>query len=275
MIKYQCVGTHSLNAYIVVKCYKVIPGNNITIDSDNKLHSMPIGTIFSHVSSKAPTGAVLLSGQTLAKSDYTEFYEYIINDKDNIRVISNDDYEDEINTYGFCGAFVISENEVRLPNYNNTFLMGSTDKDYIGTAISAALPNITGSSTWQGVSPNHVANGAFESTVEIGVGETYGHDGTVNRITFGFDASNCSPIYSNDCTTVQPPAICVNYYIQVYNSTYTPNRVEAAVKDLSNVAENIDFVIKSWHDGAGNWYRKYRSGWIEQRWDNIKRNHSG
>jgi hypothetical protein len=51
-----------------------------------------------------------------------------------------------------------------------------------------------------------------------------------------FDASHSNPIYGNS-DTVQPPAICVNYYIQVYNGTYTPSNVEAAVKDLSNVTE--------------------------------------
>lgn len=33
--------------------------------------------------------------------------------------------------------------------------------------------------------------------------------------------------------------------------------------DLSNVDENIDYVIESWKDGS-NWYRIYKSGWIEQ-----------
>ena len=37
-----------------------------------------------------------------------------------------------------------------------------------------------------------------------------------------------------------------------------------AQKDLVNVDSNIDFVIESWKDGNGNWYRKYRSGWCEQ-----------
>ena len=33
--------------------------------------------------------------------------------------------------------------------------------------------------------------------------------------------------------------------------------------DLENTDENIDYVIESWTSGA-NWYRKYRSGWVEQ-----------
>ncbi len=33
---------------------------------------------------------------------------------------------------------------------------------------------------------------------------------------------------------------------------------------LANVAPNIDFVVESYSDEAGNWYRKYKSGWLEQ-----------
>lgn len=34
--------------------------------------------------------------------------------------------------------------------------------------------------------------------------------------------------------------------------------------DLGNVAENIDYVVESYFDASGNWYRKYKSGWLEQ-----------
>jgi hypothetical protein len=33
--------------------------------------------------------------------------------------------------------------------------------------------------------------------------------------------------------------------------------------NLGNVSSNIDFVVESYVNGA-NWYRKYKSGWIEQ-----------
>lgn len=34
--------------------------------------------------------------------------------------------------------------------------------------------------------------------------------------------------------------------------------------DLSNVSENIDYVVETYTDEDGNWYRVYKSGWIEQ-----------
>ena len=33
--------------------------------------------------------------------------------------------------------------------------------------------------------------------------------------------------------------------------------------DLSNILENIDYVVESYHEGL-NWYRIYKSGWVEQ-----------
>lgn len=34
--------------------------------------------------------------------------------------------------------------------------------------------------------------------------------------------------------------------------------------DLSNVPANIDYVVESYSDSIGNWYRVYKSGWLEQ-----------
>ena len=48
---------------------------------------------------------------------------------------------------------------------------------------------------------------------------------------------------------------------------YADNAVELtsnkADTDLSNVDDNIDYVVKSYNDGT-NWYRVYKSGWCEQ-----------
>lgn len=33
---------------------------------------------------------------------------------------------------------------------------------------------------------------------------------------------------------------------------------------LDNIDENLDFVVDSYHDSDGNWWRKFKSGWVEQ-----------
>jgi hypothetical protein len=62
--------------------------------------------------------------------------------------------------------------------------------------------------------------------------------------------------------------------IQVFNAATALSEQESAQLasqmqakaqiDLSNVNENIDFVIESWSNKSGSWYKKYRSGWVEQ-----------
>jgi hypothetical protein len=68
--------------------------------------------------------------------------------------------------------------------------------------------------------------------------------------------------------------MAVSWCIQVYNtasplstqdSSYLASQMQAKAQlDLANVISSVDFVIESWSDDNGNWYRKYRSGWIEQ-----------
>jgi hypothetical protein len=88
-----------------------------------------------------------------------------------------------------------------------------------------------------------------------------------------FSAEKSNDIYGNS-DTVQPPAIRVSWCIQVFNAATALSEQESAQlasemqmkaqTDLANVNSNIDYVVESWNDGAGGWYRKYRSGWVEQ-----------
>ena len=81
-------------------------------------------------------------------------------------------------------------------------------------------------------------------------------------------------VASNSGDGTKLTAVPYSYCIQVYNATNSLSTQDAAFltsqmqtkaqKDLVNVDSNIDFVIESWKDGNGNWYRKYRSGWCEQ-----------
>ncbi len=38
---------------------------------------------------------------------------------------------------------------------------------------------------------------------------------------------------------------------------------DKADRDLNNMTANIDYVVESYNDGT-NWYRVYKSGWVEQ-----------
>ena len=80
----------------------------------------------------------------------------------------------------------------------------------INTKIEAALPNITG---W--IETHYAAittSGAFFQQRGTYLYFPTADSKYYNRA--GFDASRCSPIYRDNCTTVQPPALAVAFYIK-------------------------------------------------------------
>lgn len=91
----------------------------------------------------------------------------------------------------------------------------------------------------------------------------------------GFDAARCSPVYGKS-DTVQPAAVTVNYYIQMYNSSVPLSQANHNLlaeqlpfklnADLSNLNPGIDFVIDYKYESneENKWYKIYRSGWCEQ-----------
>lgn len=87
-------------------------------------------------------------------------------------------------------------------------LQNSDSGHEVGTTIEAGLPNITGTFDYYSVLGD--ASGAFTRTA-YGIGNPGGGgNGRVGQITL--NASNSSPIYKNDCNTVQPPAYVVNIW---------------------------------------------------------------
>lgn len=83
----------------------------------------------------------------------------------------------------------------------------------VNTTIEAALPNIKGQGNvsyyegWTITGPYRVIYSQnrginpFNNPIDI-------------QHNIDFDASRCSNIYKDDCTTVQPPALAVNFYIK-------------------------------------------------------------
>lgn len=111
----------------------------------------------------------------------------------------------------------------------------------------------------QGGARPHPATAEWFTTIN-----GYGKDST--------PASASNDIYGS-AETVQPPA--TEMYLYFFVGNFTQSAVEQtaglnaemfngkADTDLANVASNIDYVVESYKDG-NNWYRKYKSGWLEQ-----------
>lgn len=112
----------------------------------------------------------------------------------------------------------------------------------------------------QGGARPHPATAEWFTTIN-----GYGKDST--------PASASNDIYGS-AETVQPPATEMYLYFFVGNFTQSAVEQTAGLNaelfngkadiDLANIPANIDYVVESYSDYGVNWYRKYKSGWLEQ-----------
>jgi len=145
-------------------------------------------------------------------------------------------------------------------------------RDGVGNYVDAGLPNITGTTTAE--NPGS-CSGAFSDSGTRVQGRN-GNDGSSASV-INFKASDSDSIYGNS-TTVQPKA--TQMYLYFYIGTFTQTALEntaglnaelfnnKADIDLSNTPiSTADYVVEWQNPSAENnytWYRKYKSGWVEQ-----------
>lgn len=157
-------------------------------------------------------------------------------------------------------------------------------RNSVGGYVDAGLPNITGTFAPY-VGGDHVGiawddtsyqlTGAFYRT-SIGKGKTSTEtNGSYSRAGLGLDASRLSSVYGNS-DTVQPKATEMYLYFYVGNFTQTALENTAGLNaelfngkadlDFGNTTM-IDYVVEKQDPSSSNnytWYRKYKSGWVEQ-----------
>ena len=194
-------------------------------------NTVPIGTVFYHISSVPPEGAFLLNGQIIYNCStlYPEFYQYVTNNN-GIRKITSSVYESELSSIGICGGFVVdSENgSIRLPNISNGFIEGSNGNN-IGNVLDAGLPNITGrvdnimTSYNSAIEDNGL--GSLSLTAYSATGPTQDSNKQICRLFI--NASKSSSVYGNS-NTVQPKSVCYSVCIQVFNTTTSLSNQAAA-----------------------------------------------
>jgi hypothetical protein len=139
--------------------------------------NLPIGTIFIYPNiNNIPAGAFICDGSVLfedgskasspsdaanrlpnqgfSKEDFDSFNQTVLaNETNSVRIFTrNSDYEAEVSTLGFTGAFATGTyvegtknlKYIRLPKLSNCFIESTSSKGDIGTSLSAAIPNIAG-----------------------------------------------------------------------------------------------------------------------------------
>lgn len=140
-----------------------------------------------------------------------------------------------------------------------------------GNYVAPGLPNITGTLETIPVSTTVDGKGAFRrSTTPHTVGASAG-GASWSNVTF--DASLSNPTYGNS-TTVQPPATEMYLYFFVGNFTQSAVEQTAGLNaelfngkvdiPVGKSQSDVDFIVDSYDDGAGNGWYEYKSGRLVQ-----------
>jgi len=138
-------------------------------------------------------------------------------------------------------------------------------RDGAGNFVSAGLPNIVGELN-NACLDRVAASGAFSRNSKDS-GSGYGGSSFTDT-GVDFNASRSSAIYGNS-NTVQPPATQMYLYFYVGQFSQSATEQTAGLNtELFNgkqdvLPNTVDYVVESYRNGA-NWYRIYKSGWVEQ-----------
>ena len=198
----------------------------------------------------------LFTGETIASANtiYPEFYNWV--SAHTSLQCTAEEYESALSTYGECAKYVIGSGSLRLPLIKN-YIKAANPSEGIKN-IEAGLPDhnhtVSGSSNWGSLSQTG-------NTVAL-----------VTQVTTS-NASNSNPIYGKS-DTVTPASTTLYPWVVAYAAAIPASTAQAAEFQqglsgkadtaLSNVLANIDYVVESQVNADGSWYRKYKSGWLEQ-----------
>ena len=211
----------------------------------------------------------LFTGETIASANtiYPEFYNWVLAHTE--LQCTSAQYEASLTTYGECAKYVIGGGSLRLPLIRN-YIKAANPSEGIKN-IEAGLPNITGTVTDPLGGGNGTWTGAFAKGVLNNTATTSAIDYDGYEVTF--DASRSSAVYGKS-STVTPASTTLYPWVVAYVAAIPASTAQAAAfqqglsgkadTNLGNVPSNYDYVVDSYNDANGNWYRKYKSGWIEQ-----------
>ena len=151
---------------------------------------LPAGVILPFAGDIAPNGFLICNGSFVSREQYPNLFNVI-------------------------GTKYGSENKAffNLPNLNDRFIQGASDKNKVGSYLSPSLPNIKGKIS----SFMHYNSNSKLFQISRGIGDNKGNEspGSYPHDTaFTFDANKYNGIYKDNCNTVQPNSLCLNYIIK-------------------------------------------------------------
>lgn len=192
-------------------------GKKVAYDMNimNNQYAMPIGTIIPFGSNNIPVGYLICDGSEVLKTIYPELYGVI----------------------GNSFGTVTDSTKFKLPDLRNKFIQGANSNT--GEIKEAGLPNITGSFIPGSVPGNHAqyTTGAFYGITGVPdlLAENPAH--TTPGYGYAFAASSSNSIYGNS-STVQPPAVCINYIIKAKQSDIS-SEAASLIDDSSDATDRV------------------------------------
>ena len=151
---------------------------------------LPAGVILPFAGDIVPNGFLICNGSSVSREQYPNLFNVI-------------------------GTKYGSENKsfFNLPNLNDRFIQGASDKNKVGSYLSPSLPNIKGKIS----SFMHYNSNSQLFQISRGIGDNKGNEvpgGYPHDTAFTFDANKYNGIYKDNCNTVQPNSLCLNYIIK-------------------------------------------------------------
>nr|DAU92428.1 MAG TPA: tail collar domain [Caudoviricetes sp.] len=177
----------------------------------NNQYAMPIGTIIPFGSNNIPVGYLICDGSEVLKTNYPELYGVI----------------------GNSFGTVTDSTKFKLPDLRNKFIQGANSNT--GEIKEAGLPNITGT-FYHDTNARAGLSGAFVSYENTGR-QNLANDTPTNSGLITFDASKSNSIYGNS-STVQPPAVCINYIIKAKQSDIS-SEAASLIDDSSDATDRV------------------------------------
>ena len=151
---------------------------------------LPVGVILPFAGDIPPEGFLICNGSSISRQLYP-------------------------NLYNALGTKFGSENQAffNLPNLSDRFIQGESENNKVGKYLSPSLPNIKGTIS----SYMHYSTNSNLFQISRGIGDNKGNQtpgGYPHDTAFTFNANKYNGIYKDECKTVQPNALCLNYIIK-------------------------------------------------------------
>lgn len=254
------------------------PGKFLVVNSNNQFEYADssvrssfgnIGDIEYTSRTDVPNGGAWCDGALYTKAQFPDVYQMLVDGKLQSTTVSK--FDSTVSANGSCGFFGLdTANECfKVPMLKDVYLKAGQAPSMFG---AESLPNIKGRvGTIGNYNSTAEVNGAFKRDAK----NAHAVDGG-NMVWFynaTFDASRSSSIYKNGAK-VQPDHVVYRAYVVLYASAVEASVAQAqefmtalsgkANTDLSSVSRNIDYIVESKVNSNGSWYRKYKSGWLEQ-----------